>query len=321
MISERARDFGFAAAGDVPIPYLERTSTYYQALGFGAPYQWAHYAQVPFYRLEKPLSRCRLTIITTAAPFQPGKGDQAPGAPYNGAAKFFTVYSGDTANDHDLRISHIAIDRRHTTAEDPATYFPLAELRRRAARGDIAPLAARFHGLPTNRSHRVTLEVDCPEIVDRCRADQVDAALLVANCPVCHQSVSVAARMLEQNGVATVVMGCAKDIVEYVGVPRLLFSDFPLGNAAGRPDDPASQAFTLDLALKLLEAAPAPRTPVQSPLSWSDSPDWKLDYCNIERVPVEEIAQRRAEFERQKNLAKAVRAEASAGSCEAGTEL
>jgi D-proline reductase (dithiol) PrdB len=318
MISER---FGFAAAGDVPIPYVERTRSYYEALGYGPPYEWAHYAQVPFHRLEKPLSRCRFTIITTAALFQAGKGDQGPGAPYNSGAKFFTVYSGDTAKDHDLRISHVAIDRKHTTAEDPATYFPLTELRRCAARGDIAPLVTRFHGLPTNRSHRVTLEVDCPEIVDRCQADQVDAAILVPNCPVCHQSVSLAARMLEQNGIATVVMGCAKDIVEYVGVPRFLFSDFPLGNAAGRPRDPASQAFTLDLAVRLVEAAPAPRTTVQSPLSWSDSPDWKLDYCNIERVPVEEIAQRRAEFERQKDLAKAVHAEAGAGSFDARTGL
>ena len=47
-------------------------------------------------------------------------------------------------------------------------------------------------------------------------------------------------------------MGCAKDIVEHVGVPRFLFSDFPLGNAAGRPKDKASQKATLELALKLL---------------------------------------------------------------------
>ena len=67
--------------------------------------------------------------------------------------------------------------------------------------------------------------------------------------------------MLEESGIATVVMGCAKDIVEHVGVPRLSFSDFPLGNAAGRPKDSKSQAFTLELALKVLETAPAPRTP------------------------------------------------------------
>ena len=90
--------------------------------------------------------------------------------------------------------------------------------------------------------------------------------------------MSLAARHLEENGIPTVVMGCAKDIVEYVGVPRFLFSDFPLGNPAGRPHDPESQAFTLELALRVLETAPAPRTTVQSPLRWSDDPDWKLDY-------------------------------------------
>src|SRR5438876_774373 len=274
-MSEDGREVGFTAAHDAPIPYLQRIRTYYQALGYGAPYRWAHYARVPFHPLTKPLSQCRLTIIATAAPFQPDKGDQGPGAPYNSAAKFFTVYSGDTAADHDLRISHIAIDRKHTSAEDIGTYFPLAELGRLAADSRIGSIAPRFHGLPTNRSHRVTLEVGCREVVARCKADGVDAAILAANCPVCHQSIALAARALEEAGIATVVMGCAKDIVEHIGVPRLLFSDFPLGNPAGRPRDPESQALTLELALKVLETAPAARTTVQSPLVWSGSPDWK----------------------------------------------
>lgn len=143
----------------------------------------------------------------------------------------------------------------------------------------------------------MTLQIDCPEILARCQEDELDAAILVPNCPVCHQTVSLAARLLEENGISTVVMGCAKDIVEYIGVPRLLFSDFPLGNAAGRPKDRASQIFTLDLALRLLEAAPAARTTLQSPLRWSEDPDWKLDYCNIERLTPEEMAARRAEFD------------------------
>jgi D-proline reductase (dithiol) PrdB len=123
---------------------------------------------------------------------------------------------------------------------------------------------------------------------------------------VCHQTVSLAARHLEENGIATVIMGCAKDIVEYCGVPRFLFSDFPLGNAAGRPKDPASQAFTIELALRLLEGAPVPRTTVQSPLRWSDDPSWKLDYCNIEQLSAEEIQRRRREFDDQKAIAAAV---------------
>lgn len=125
---------------------------------------------------------------------------------------------------------------------------------------------------------------------------------------MCHQTVSLAARHLEAAGIPTVILGCAKDIVEHVGVPRLLFSDFPLGNPAGRPHDRPSQDFTLDLALRLLKAAPAPRTTVQSPLRWAADPAWKLDYCNIARLSPEEIGRRRAEFERQKDIARAGRA-------------
>ncbi len=292
---------------DAPIPYLERIREYYQALGYGAPYEWAHYAEVPFQPLEKPLADCRVAIVTTAAPFRPGKGDQGPSAPYNAAAKFYEVYSLDAAADHDLRISHIAIDRDHTTAEDSGTYFPLPALRRAAAAGRIGEIAPRFHGAPTNRSRRVTLETDCPEIVSRCKQDGADAALLVANCPVCHQTVSLAARALEAAGIATVVMGCARDIVEHVGVPRLMFSDFPLGNGAGRPNDPESQDYTLDLALRLLETATAPRTTVRSPLKWPGDPAWKRDYCNITRLSPEDIARRRAEFDAAKATAREAR--------------
>ena len=124
---------------------------------------------------------------------------------------------------------------------------------------------------------------------------------------MCHQTVSLAARHLEANGIPTVVMGCAKDIVEYCGVPRFLFSDFPLGNPAGRPHDLQSQAFTVELALRLLETAPGPRTSVQSPLRWSVDPAWKLDFSNIAQLSAEEIARRRAEFDRQKEIAKTVR--------------
>lgn len=122
--------------------------------------------------------------------------------------------------------------------------------------------------------------------------------------------MSLIARHLEANGIPTVVMGCARDIVEYVGVPRFLFSDFPLGNAAGKPNDEASQAFTIELALKVLEGAPAARTTVQSPLRWTDSGDWKLDFSNIEQMSEEEIARRRAEFDAQKEIAKGRRIEA-----------
>jgi D-proline reductase (dithiol) PrdB len=200
----------------------------------------------------------------------------------------------------------VAIDRKHTRMEDSNSWFPLPLMRRMAGEGRFR-LASRFHGAPTNRSQRHTLEVDIPQILQRCHEDCVDAAVLVPNCPVCHQTLSLAARALEAAGICTVVMGCAKDIVEHVGVPRFLFSDFPLGNAGGKPHDAASQRETLDLALHLLETATQPCTTVQSPQRWSESSDWKLDYSNPARVAPEELARLRAEFDAGKATAQALR--------------
>ena len=294
-------------SADAPIAYLARIRSYYQALGYGAPYEWTHFADVPFHRLPMPLAKARVTLVTTAAPYQPDKGDQGPGAAYNAAAKFYQVYSGETSSDPDLRISHVAIDRAHTTAEDINSYFPLTALRWSVERGRIGVLTQHFHGLPTNRSQRTTSEIDCVELVARCKAENADAAILVANCPVCHQSVGLAARALEENGIASVIMGCAKDIVEHVGVPRLVFSDFPLGNGAGRPKDVDSQDLTMELALTLLESAGAPRATVQSALKWSADATWKRDYCNIDLLSAQEIATHRAQFEAAKDTAQAVR--------------
>ena len=116
--------------------------------------------------------------------------------------------------------------------------------------------------------------------------------------------MSLVARHLEAGGIPTVIMGCAKDIVEHAGVPRFLFSDFPLGNAAGRPNDAASQALTLDLALKVLERAPAGRTTVQTPLRWSDDAGWKRDFCNIERLSEADLGRLRAEHEEHRTVAR-----------------
>jgi D-proline reductase (dithiol) PrdB len=299
-------DLGFSPEYDQPIRYIERTRRWYAALGYGNPYRYAQYADTPFTALAKPLSASRVALLTTAAPYQPDKGAQDAKAAYNATAKFYDVYSGDTGADHDLRVSHVAVDRAHLS-DDSNCWFPLPALRRAVAAGSIGALARRFHGVPTNRSQRHTLEVDAEEALRRCREDGAEAAILVANCPVCHQTMSLTARTLEAGGIATVVMGAAKDIVEHCGVPRFLFSDVPLGNAAGLPHDGASQDATLALALRLLEGAPGPRTTVQNPIKWPGPAAWRSDYMNLDALTPEEIAVHRARNDVARQVAKNVR--------------
>ena len=93
--------------------------------------------------------------------------------------------------------------------------------------------------------------------------------------------MSLVARALETAGIATVVVGSALDIVEHGGVPRFLFTDFPLGNPCGRPWDEASQRDIAGRAFDLLEQARAPRTTVVTPQVWDGSGAWKDAYMHV----------------------------------------
>jgi hypothetical protein len=309
----KALELIFAPEMDQPIRYMERTRSYYLGLGYDNPYIWAHYMEVPFAPLQKPLNQSMLGLITTAVPYNPDKGLQGPGAPYNAAAKFYQPYRKPVAEDIDLRIAHVGIDRKNANMEDIECWFPLATAKAAVQSGKVSSLSPNFYGLPTNRSQRHTLEIDAPLILEMLRADKVDVAILIPNCPICHQSQSLLARYLEANGIATVVMGAAKDIVEYCGVPRFLFSDFPLGNAAAKPHDPSSRTLNFALALSLLESATAARTTVQSPLIWSTDPSWKLDYSNLEKLSPEEVARLSEEAEKARITARELRMKSVGG--------
>ena len=110
----------------------------------------------------------------------------------------------------------------------------------------------------------------------------------------------MAACALEEAGIATVISGCAHDIVEHVGAPRFLFNDYPLGNGAGRPDDPQNQLETARLALRLVESATAPRTIEKSPFNWNGKSNWKRDYSNADLLSPVEIEERRRAFDKAK---------------------
>ncbi|MEL7543909.1 MAG: glycine/sarcosine/betaine reductase selenoprotein B family protein [Pseudomonadota bacterium] len=283
-----------------PVAYIQRTRAYYEALGFERAYEWAHFADVPFAPLRKPLAETTVAIVTTAAPYQPDAGPQGPGAPYNARAKFFSVYERPVAPSPDLRNAHVGIDRDNITVHDMQSYVPINALAALATRGVIGSLAPTLYGLPTNRSKRVTLDVNCPDLTERCVAANIDAAILVPNCPVCHQSTALAARALEAKGIATVIIGCARDIIEHVGVPRFLFNDFPLGSAAGPPNAPDVQRDIAARAVQLLERASAPRTTQTTPHIWPGKPDWKRDYFRIDHLSAADLAARRAAFDQAK---------------------
>lgn len=116
--------------------------------------------------------------------------------------------------------------------------------------------------------------------------------------------MSLVARLLEENGIPTVIIGSARDIVEECGVPRFLFSDFPLGNPCGKPNDSAMQREIVGYALDLLETARLPRTTVQTPFIWDEDASWKPRYARVDPQKSERLRKageaRRAEQDHAK---------------------
>ena len=54
------------------VSYIDKSREYYSASGYERPYRWARYGDVPFARLPKPLSQCRIGVVTTADQGQSG---------------------------------------------------------------------------------------------------------------------------------------------------------------------------------------------------------------------------------------------------------
>ena len=103
------------------------------------------------------------------------------------------------------------------------------------------------------------------------------------------------ARHLEANGIPTVILGSALDIVEHCGVPRFVFTDFPLGNPCGKPYHSDMQRSTVAASIDLFESAEHPRTTVPMSYGWSDDEAWRDRYLDVRPEDVAELAARGAE--------------------------
>ena len=280
---------------DAPTKYMDRTRQYYRALGYTRDYIWATFDDVPFSQLAKPLSELRITLVTTASPID-----------FDGVKR---VWSGPVSPaPPKLFTNHVAWDKESTHTNDRASFLPIEAAAELASDGLFGGLTARFHGAPTEYSQRKTLTEDAPQILARLHEDGTDAAVLCPLCPVCHQTISLVARHLEANGIPTVIIGSALDIVQHCGVPRFYFTDFPLGNPCGHPWQPAMQREIVRQALSLFETAETPRTTIKAPFSWwEDGAIWRARYGRVDPADKERLLKLGEERRRQQAMAKQTR--------------
>ena len=167
-------------------------------------------------------------------------------------------------------MSHTTVHIRPPTI--PNTWLPIAALQDAVTRGSVGALANELIGMPTDRSQRATLERDAPDVLAACVDLRADVALLVPNCPVCHQSVSLVARHLEgrrhpnrRDGLRARHRRTRR---------RAAFSFQRLSARQLRRQTVRRRLATRTLAqaLALFESSTAPRTTFVSPQIWSRRP-------------------------------------------------
>ena len=156
------------------VSYIDKSREYYGAQGYPQAYQWSYNCDVPFTVATKPMSECRVGLVTTSffdRSFDrhavAGSTDKEP----------YAAQCDDALGGLYNKDLFWAKDTTHT--EDLDSYLPINRLRELESRGVIGSLSKRFYGVPTDYSHRRTQKKDAPQILKWMIEDEVDVALLV----------------------------------------------------------------------------------------------------------------------------------------------
>ncbi len=159
------------------VSYIDRTREFYAAQGYTKAYAWARHDDVPFALLRKPLSQCRVGLVTTAG--KPETEMKLDSLGMGLSVKELYVQP-TTPAPTSLYTQDLGWDKEATHTEDVDSFLPINRLTEFAAEGRIGSVSPRFYGVPTDYSQKRTLERYAPQVLRWCREDRVDAMLLSA---------------------------------------------------------------------------------------------------------------------------------------------
>ena len=155
--------------------YIDLSREYYAAQGYTKPYVWAYNHDVPFARLNKPLSQCRIAMVTTADIEKlPGKNLQE-----RHSVRKVYAHPSDQIPEH-FYTKDLKWDKDSTHTDDNDSFMPLNRLAESAAEGKIGSASPRFYGVMTDYSQGRTIKKSAPQILEFCMEDNVDAVMLPA---------------------------------------------------------------------------------------------------------------------------------------------
>jgi D-proline reductase (dithiol) PrdB len=212
----------------------------------GDDYPWVHNRRAPFNPARRALPMLNLALISSAGAYIDGTPEFA-----ESDASFreipIEVESGDLR--YAARGYDPAAVQQDMNSEVPVER--LLEFEHNGIIGQLNPVFWSFSGFIPNAA--LIADELVPKLLERIARYEVQAALLIPASRLCHQSIGLVARGLEQAGIPTMTLAVARDVIERVRAPRAAYYNGELGSVAGKPNWPEHQRRILDEALRLIE--------------------------------------------------------------------
>jgi D-proline reductase (dithiol) PrdB len=218
-------------------------------------YPFVKNKRAPFCPARRALPMLNLALISSAGAYIDGTAPFDSSAPA-GDLSFREIPSQIEAGD--LRFAARGYDPAAVQA-DRNSLLPLDRLFEFQNNGIIGQLNAVFWsccGFIPDAAGVVSEML--PRLVERVKRYEVQAALLIPASRACHQTVSLIARALEENGLPTMTLAVDQEVVTMVRPPRAALYEGKLGSVAGLPNWPEHQRRVLDEALRLIEPMDQP---------------------------------------------------------------
>lgn len=220
-----------------------------------ANYNFVENTYAPFTPARRALPMLNLALISSAGAYIDG-------------TKSFDV----TARDGDVSFREIPVEVEaedllyagrgydpSAVREDRNVQIPIERLQEYQENGVIGNLNNvwwSFNGFIPNA--QLVAESLAPEIVERLRRYEVQAALLVPASRLCHQTIGLVARAIEEAGIPTMMIAVERGLVDRVRPPRTAFYAGVTGSVIGKPNSKEYQLRVLDESLRWIETFDQP---------------------------------------------------------------
>ena len=218
-------------------------------------YPWVENIHSPFTPVRRALPMLNLALISSAGAYIDGMDP-------------FDIES----RDGDLTLREIPVEveagdlRYAAKGYDPAavqedrnSQIPIDRLSEYEANAVIGGLNNVWWSVSSYipNAQRVAEELG-PQISERLHRYDIQAALLIPASRLCHQTLGIVARAIEQSGIPTMTISVDPKITDKTRPPRTAYYNGEFGSVAGKPNWREYQLRVLDEALRWTETFDQP---------------------------------------------------------------